>query len=80
MERPITIEVKTNIQGMPLNIKLNGEIERITKIYQQWIVSDRIISEDTVNKYFMVRTNQSRVYDIYHESISNVWYIDRVHQ
>lgn len=80
MEMPITIKVSVNIQGTPLNINVSGVIERITKIYQHWIISDSTISKDIVKKYYRVRTSQSKVYDMYYESTSGMWYLDRIHQ
>jgi hypothetical protein len=80
VEMPITTKVSVNIQGTPLNIYVNGMIERITKIYQNWISSDREISGNVKKKYYTVRTNQSKVYDIYHESTSDMWFLDKIHQ
>ncbi|MFC1846034.1 hypothetical protein ACFLYM_01290 [Chloroflexota bacterium] len=80
LERPITIKVTTNVQGIPLNINISDKIERITKIYQHWIMPDQPSSEREEKRYYRVGTNKSQVYDIYRNTADGIWYLDRIHQ
>jgi len=79
LERPITIKVTTNVQGIPLNIHMSDKIERITKIYQHWIMPDKSSSKDEVRHYYRVGTNKCQVYDIYRDPVSGKWFLDRIH-
>ena len=79
LERPITIKVNTNIQGTPINVNVNGNTERVTRIYQNWVVSNRSSNENISKHYYRVRTNKSQVYDIYNDLSTCIWYLDRIH-
>ncbi|HEX7364690.1 MAG TPA: hypothetical protein VF366_05970 [Dehalococcoidia bacterium] len=77
LEQPEELKVTANIEGTPLTVSRNGKPERVTRIYQQWQVSDEIPEQDNLKNYFRVKTSKG-LYDIYRESISNSWYLGRV--
>jgi hypothetical protein len=77
LEQPEELKVTANIEGTPLSVSRNGKPERVTRIYQQWQVSDEIPQQENLKNYFRVKTSKG-LYDIYRESISNSWYLGRV--
>lgn len=77
LEQPEELKVTANIEGTPLTVSRNGKPERVTRIYQQWQVSNEIQEQDNLKNYFKVKTSKG-LYDIYRESISNSWYLGRV--
>ncbi len=77
LEQPEELKVTANIEGTPLTVSRNGKPERVTRIYQQWQVSDEIPEQDNLKNYFRIKTSKG-LYDIYRESISNSWYLGRV--
>ncbi len=77
LEQPEELKVTANIEGTPLTVSRNGKPERVTRIYQQWQVSDEILEQDNLKNYFRIKTSKG-LYDIYRESISNSWYLGRV--
>ena len=77
LESPEELKVTANIEGTPLTVNRNGKSERVTRIYQQWQVSEEASQQETMKNYFRIRTSKG-LYDIYRESISNSWYLGRV--
>lgn len=79
LEKPEEIRVTTNIEGTPLNITRNGKTERVTRIYQQWHVSEQLWAQEILKNYFRVRTSKDLIYDVYRDAISNLWYLSRIY-
>ncbi len=77
LERPEELKVTSNIEGTPLTVSRNGKPERVTRIYQQWQVSEEASQRENQKNYFRVKTSKG-LYDIYRESVSNSWYLGRV--
>lgn len=79
LEKPEELRVTTNIEGTPLNITRNGKPERVTRIYQQWHVSEQLWTQEILKNYFRVRTSKGLIYDIYRDTMSNLWYLSRIY-
>ncbi len=75
LKKPEELKVNTNVAGTPLAITKNGKTERITKIYQNWHVSENLSTQEITKNYFKVRTGKGLVYDIYYDTNSNLWYL-----
>ena len=75
LERQEELRVSTNVEGTPLTITRNGKAERVTRIYLRWRVSEQLWEQEILKNYFRVRTSKGLVYDIYHDTISNLWYL-----
>lgn len=78
IKKPEKLKVTANIEGTPLTITRNGKAERVTRIYQQWHVSDEFCKQAISKNYFRVRTNKGLIYDIYRETASNSWYLGQL--
>jgi hypothetical protein len=79
LEKPEELKVRVNVRGVPLNMVRDGEKERITKVYEQWQVSEEWWGKEILKNYFRVKTNRSVVYDIYRDTLNDCWYLSKVH-
>jgi len=79
LEKPEELKVNANIEGTPLTITRNGKAERVTRIYQQWQVSEQIFEQEILKSYFRVRTSKGIICDIYRDTASNSWYLGRLY-
>lgn len=79
LEKPEELRVTANIEGTPLTITRNGKAERVTRIYQQWQVSEQLFEQEILKSYFRIRTSKDVICDIYRDTASNAWYLGRVH-
>ena len=79
LEKPEGLRVTTNVEGTPLSINRNGKAERVTKIYEQWHVSEQLWGQEISKSLFRVRTSKSLIYDIYRDTTSNLWYLSRIY-
>jgi hypothetical protein len=77
LEKPEELRVTANIEGTPLTLSRNGKAERVTRIYQQWQVSEQLFSQENFKNYYRVKTSKG-LYDIYRDMTSNSWYLGRV--
>jgi hypothetical protein len=77
LEKPEELKVTSNIEGTPITLSRNGKAERVTRIYQQWQVSEQLFEQENLKNYFRVKTSKG-LYDIYRESLSNIWYLGSV--
>jgi hypothetical protein len=77
LEKPEELRVTANIEGTPLTISRNGKAERVTRIYQQWRVSEQLFEQENLKNYFTVRTSKG-LYDIYRDAASNSWFLGRI--
>ncbi len=75
LKKPEELKVSTNVVGIPLTITPSGKTERITRIYQSWHVSEKLSTQQVTKNYFKVRTGKGFIYDIYHDTNSNLWYL-----
>jgi len=73
------VKITTNIEGIPLTITISGKTKRVTKIYQQWHKSERICTQNVSKAYFRIKTTGGTIIDVYRDSTSNSWYLDKVY-
>jgi hypothetical protein len=78
LEKPEELRVTANIEGTPLTISRNGKAERVTRIYQQWRVSEQLFEQENLKNYFRVRTSKGLICDIFRDTASNSWFLGRV--
>ena len=78
LEKPEELRVTANIEGTPLTLSRNGKSERVTRIYQQWRVSEQLFEQEDLKNYFRVRTSKGLIYDIYRDTASNSWFLGRI--
>ena len=79
LEKTEEIEVKTNIAGVPVNLTRKGRREKVAAIYEHWRLADEWWGKEVERDYFRVRTSVGIVLDIYRDSKSNRWYVDKIH-
>ena len=79
LEKPEELRVTANIEGVPLSITREGKAERVARIYQYCHASEQLWSQEISKSYFRIGTNKGIVYDIYHDTISNLWYLNRIY-
>ena len=77
LEKPEELRVTANIEGTPLTISRNGKAERVTRIYQQWQVSEPLLEQENLKNYFRVKTCKG-LYDIFRDMASNSWFLGKV--
>ena len=73
------VKVTTNIEGTPLSVTMTGKTKRVIRIYQQWHKAGRTCSQDAPKAYFRLKTTGGIIIDVYRDSTSNLWYLDRVY-
>lgn len=78
LEKPEELRVTANIEGTPVTITRNGKAERVTRIYQQWRVSEQLFEQENLKNYFRVRTSKGLICDIFRDTASNSWFLGRV--
>src|SRR4030043_2111794 len=61
LEKPEELRVTANIEGTPLTITKNGKAERVTRIYQQWQVSEQLFEQEILKSYFRIRTSKGGI-------------------
>ena len=79
LQKAEEIGVKTNIAGVAVSLTRKGRREKVTAIYERWRLADEWWGEEVQRDYFRVRTSTGIVLDIYRDSKSNRWYIDKIH-
>jgi hypothetical protein len=79
LEKPEELRVKVNVRGMPLTLVRDGEKQRVTKVYEQWRVTEEWWGEEISRSYFRVKTNKGLVYDIYRDTFNDCWYLSKVY-
>lgn len=79
MQKPEELRVTANMGGVPLTLFRNGSPERITKVYHHWHVVEQWWGEEISKEYFTVKTSRGLVYDIYRDTLTNSWYLSRIH-
>ncbi len=55
-----------------------GRTGRVTAIYEHWRLSDEWWGSEVRRDYFRIETGKGLVYDIYHDTVADRWYLGRV--
>lgn len=78
VERPPEIEVRANINGVPVSLVRNGRREKVTGIYERWRVADEWWGKEVERDYFRIKTSAGLVCDIFRETTSGNWYLSKI--
>jgi hypothetical protein len=79
LEKPEELRVRVNVRGMPLTLVRDGEKERVTKVYEQWRVTEEWWGKEISRSCFRVKTSKGLVYDIYRDTFNDCWYLSKVY-
>ena len=79
LEKPEELTVKVNVRGIPLSLSLDGDRQRITKVYEKWRAVEEWWGKEMDCSYFRVKTSKGMVCDIYHDLPGGNWYLSRIH-
>jgi len=79
LQKAEEIEVKANIAGVPVSLTRKGHREKVAAIYERWRLADEWWGKEVERGYFRVRTSAGLVCDIYRDTESNRWYLDRIY-
>lgn len=79
LEKPEELQVRVNVQGVPLSVVRDGEKQRVTKVYEQWHVAEEWWGKEVSRNYFKVKTSKGVVCDIYREMPGGDWYLSKVY-
>lgn len=73
------IRVTVNMAGVPVGFTRNGRRQKVAAIYERWRISDEWWGEKVERNYFRIKASAGLVCDIYHDTLANRWYLDRIH-
>lgn len=72
------VEVSADAHGDPLSFTRKGRAQRVAAVLERWRLEDGWWGNEERRCYYRVQTARGSVFDIYHELISDKWYLDRV--
>jgi hypothetical protein len=78
-EKPEELKVTVNVQGVPLTLAIDGETQRITKVYQNWRGTEEWWGKEITRNYFKVKTNKGLVCDIFRDMPAGGWYLSQIY-
>jgi len=73
------IEVRTDTAGVPVTVMRNGRREEIIAVCERWRLADEWWGKEVEWDYFRIGTSAGVVLDIYRDSASVGWYLDKLH-
>ncbi len=73
------LKVKTDAEGMPVNIVRNRRAERVSKVFRRWRVSDRWWEKEVSREYFTIETSGGLICDIYRDMATGGWFLSRIY-
>ncbi len=79
LQKAEAIEVRTNMVGVPVSLTRNGRREKVVAIYEHWRLSDEWWGDGVERDYFRVRTATGAVIDIYRDTKTSRWYLNRIY-
>jgi hypothetical protein len=79
LEKPTELAVTVNVQGIPLSLDIDGDRQRVTKVYEKWRSVEEWWGKEVSRNYFRVKTNKGIVCDVYRELPGSGWYLSRIH-
>jgi hypothetical protein len=79
LEKPTELAVTVNVQGIPLSLDIDGDRQRVTKVYEKWRSVEEWWGKEVSRNYFRVKTNKGIVCDIYRDVPEGGWYLSRIH-
>lgn len=76
---PEELKVKTDAEGMPVNIIRDKRVERVLKVYKRWRISDKWWQREVSREYFTIETAGGLVCDIYRDMMTKRWFLSRIY-
>lgn len=76
-KEPQRIEVDVGESGEPLSIGLDGARQKVLAIYERWRLEDEWWGKEERRCYYKIQTGRGLVCDIYHEMLTDIWYLAR---
>ena len=76
---PEKIEIETDAKGDPVSLNYNGRRHSVLAVHERWRLEDGWWGDEEKRCYYRVQTSCGSVYDIYHELVTDCWYLDRVY-
>ena len=76
---PEKIEIETDAKGDPVSFEQNGRRQKIVAVNERWRLEDCWWGDEEKRCYYRVQTSRGSVFDIYHELVSDRWYLDRTY-
>jgi len=73
------IEIETDTKGDPVNFDQNGRWYRVIAVDERWRLEDGWWGDEEKRCYYRVQTSRGSVFDIYHELVTDCWYLDRIY-
>jgi len=78
-KEPKRIEVEVNAESEPLSIGMDGERHNILAVYERWRLEDEWWGKEERRCYYKIQTGHGLVCDIYHEMLTDIWYLARTY-
>jgi len=76
-KEPQQIEVDVDAAGEPLSIGVYGGRQKILAVYERWRLEDEWWGNEERRCYYKIQTGHGLVCDIYHEMLTDIWYLAR---
>jgi len=73
------VEVSVDARGDPSGIRRGGRVQTVAAVHERWRLEDGWWGQEEQRCYYRVQTSRGAVFDIYHDLVSDEWYLDRVH-
>ena len=75
LKQPEPVEVTADERGLPLTVLRKQRRYRVLSMSEHWRVTDEWWGEEVQRDYFRVEMDVGRVFDIYHDVMSDRWYL-----
>ena len=72
------IAVQRDGSGMPASLVYKGQSRKVAKVYEHWRIADGWWGDEVRRDYFRIETAQG-VSDIYHDTLTDRWYLTKGH-
>jgi hypothetical protein len=78
-QRPVKLEVKEGNQHQPIAFLYKGRTERIGQALKQWRITHGWWKRAIEREYFQVETETGIICDLYRDSLTGAWYLQRIY-
>ena len=75
MKQPEPVDVTTSDDGLPLTWLRQRRRYRVLAISEHWRIVDEWWADEVRRDYFRVETDGGHVFDIYHDMVSDRWFL-----
>jgi hypothetical protein len=78
-EKPEKVQIDIDTKGDPISLNHKGRRHKVVAVHERWRLEDGWWGDEERRCYYKIQTSHGSVYDIYHELVSDCWYLDRVY-